>query len=344
MALVDYGAGNLEPECLQLYLQTEKHLQALLNTRNRVVIQTGEGMLALWSALKSTLQSGDRVLVISTGIFGYGFKPMAEAIGCEVRTVEYGYDETIHGLERIETAIREFQPKMITVVHCETPSGTLNPLKELGALKVKYGVPLLCADVVASVGGAFIETDAWQIDLAMGGSQKCLSAPANMSFLSVSEAAWKAAREVGYDGYDSLLCFSGLLDHGVFPYTPDWQGLAQLHKACELIAEEGVEKCLVRHVSVAEYTRMRLTEMGLKLYPVPEAVCSPTVTAVYVPESIGWETLDRALRAQGVVVGGNHERLAGKVFRIGHMGSQASLNRVKEGLDILEEILRKAGQ
>lgn len=339
VAAQNFGSADFEPEYLTLYRETEKLLQRMMKTQNRVVIQTGEGMLVLWTALKSTLRPGDRVLVLSTGIFGEGFGDMAKSMGCDVRVLDFGYDQTIHDFDTIEKAILEFKPKMITMVQNETPSGTTNPVKEIGDLKVKHGVPLLCVDIVSGLAGTDINVDAWNVDFALGGSQKCLSAPANMSFLSVSDQAWEIVKDVKYAGYEALLPFLTVRETGYFPYTPYWQGTAQLRKACELIFEEGLDCCIARHERVAAYCRERVQEMGLKLYPVEGAICSPTVTAVYVPEHMTWERLDSELRLQNMVVGGNYGRLAGKVFRIGHMGSQANINLIKEAMDILETVV-----
>lgn len=336
----NYGSADIEKDYVELYADTARMLGEIMQTKNQVVIQTGEGMLALWSALKSCLLPGDKVLAPSTGLFGYGMGQMAESIGCEVRTMGFGFDETFTDFDLIEKAIREFQPKMITMVQNETPSGTMNPVEEIGLLKEKYGVPLLYVDAVSGIGGSVVKTDDWHIDLCLGGSQKCLSAPASMSFLSVSPKAWEIIEKVQYVGYDALLPFHTAVEDAYFPYTPYWQGTAQLHKACELLLEEGLERVIERHEKVAEYCRERIEEMGLRLYPVADAVPSPTVTAVYVPENMTWEELDARLRDRGVVMGGNYGCLAGEVFRIGHMGSQANLNLVKEALDVLEEIVR----
>ena len=135
---------------------------------------------------------------MATGVFGYGIGEMAQSLGADVKTVGFSYDETINDMARIEAAIAEFKPRMITAVHCETPSGTLNPLAELGRLKERCGVPLFYVDAVSSIGGAPVKADEWRIDLCLGGSQKCLSAPPATSFLSVSEAAWEIAEAVGY--------------------------------------------------------------------------------------------------------------------------------------------------
>ena len=215
----NFGSADLEKEYIELYKATEKSLRKIMQTKNSVVIQTGEGMLALWSALKSCLLPGDKVLVLSTGLFGYGMGGMAEAIGCEVRTVGFGFDETFTDFDLIEKAIREFQPKMITMVQNETPSGTMNPVAEIGALKEKYAVPLLYVDAVSGLGGSVVKTDEWHIDLCLGASQKCLSAPASMSFLSVSDRAWEIIEEVGYVGYDALLPFRTAVKNAYFQFS-----------------------------------------------------------------------------------------------------------------------------
>lgn len=337
--MVNYGSADLEKDYIDLYKSTEKSLRKIMKTRNSVVIQTGEGMLALWSAMKSCLLPGDKVLALSTGLFGYGMGEMAESIGCEVRIVGFGFDESINDFALIEKAIQEFQPKMITMVQNETPSGTMNPVAEIGELKEKYGVPLLYVDAVSGLGGSVVKTDDWHIDLCLGGSQKCLSAPASMSFLSVSDKAWEIIEEIGYVGYDALLPFRYAVKNAYFPYTPYWQGIAQLNKACELLLEEGLSNAIARHKKVAGYCRQRAIDMGLRLYPAPDAIPSPTVTAVYVPDKISWKKLDAAFRAEGLVVGGNYGCLAGEVFRIGHMGTQANLNLVKEAMDIIEKAI-----
>lgn len=339
--MMNYGSADLEKDYIELYKATEKSLRKIMQTKNSVVVQTGEGMLALWSGLKSTLLPGDRVLALSTGIFGYGIGSMAESIGCEVKTIGFGFDETITDFDLIEKAILEFHPKMITMVQNETPSGTVNPVAEIGRLKEKYEVPLLYVDAVSGIGGSAVKTDEWCIDLCLGASQKCISAPANMSFLSVSDKAWEVVGEVGYVGYDALLPFRTAVKNAYFPYTPYWQGTAQLYKACELLLEEGLSKSIARHQKVAGYCRERAVAMGLQLYPAADAVPSPTVTALYVPKGIYWKEFDTRLRAEGLVVGGNYGCLAGEVFRIGHMGTQANLNMVKEAMDVIEKVLRE---
>lgn len=339
--LTNYGSGDIERDYAELYQRTQLNLQEIYATSSEMVIMTGEGMLALWSALKSTLQPGDRVLAVASGMFGFGIADMARSIGASVRTVDIPYNQTITDWQAIERGIAEFRPKMITVVHCETPSGTLNPLQRLGELKETYAVPLLYVDAVSSAGGTPLLTDEWKIDLCLGGAQKVVSAPAAMSFLSVSPRAWEIIEQVNYPGYDSLKAFHGVGESGAFPYTPYWHGTAALCAATEAIVHEGLENSFKRHAEVAAYCRARLARMGLTLYPAASAIQSPTLTAVNVPEGIPWPELDARFRRHGLVVGGNYGPLANKVFRIGHMGTQANRALVEQACDVIEKALQK---
>ncbi|MBR9985883.1 MAG: alanine--glyoxylate aminotransferase family protein [Desulfosarcina sp.] len=333
--LEPYGSGDLEIEFVELYTRTQRRLKAIFGTRDDIVIQSGEGMLALWSALKSCLVPGDRVLAVATGVFGYGIGEMAQSIGADVKIVGFSYDETINDMARIEAAIAEFKPRMITAVHCETPSGTLNPLEELGRLKHAYRVPLFYVDTVAGAGGVPVLADDWHIDLCLGGSQKCLSAPPDMSFLSVSPRAWEIIDAVGYVGYDALKPFQHAVENRLFPYTPSWQGVAALFTAAGLLLDEGLANSFNRHDAVARLCRQRLVEMGIDLFPAPKAIPSPTVTAAVIPEGFTWDTWDRRLRDHGLVVSGSYGPLAEKIFRLGHMGAQADRALVEQALEVI---------
>jgi len=203
----DYGSGQVESDFLCLYDAASRGIGKLMGTKDDVVLMTGEGMLALWGALKSCLKPGDHVVSVGTGVFGDGIGEMAESFGCIVEKVSLPYDCSIResDLAAVEEAIRRVKPVMLTAVHCETPSGTLNPIGLLGKLKKDLGVPLFYVDTVAGLGGAPVHMDEWNVDLMLGGSQKCLSCPPSMSMVGVSAAAWERMKEVNYQGYDAIL-------------------------------------------------------------------------------------------------------------------------------------------
>jgi aspartate aminotransferase-like enzyme len=334
---MDYGSSDLESEFFDLYMSCERTLQILLGTQNDVPIQVGEGMLALWGAMKSVLQPSDRVLAVSTGLFGAGFGTMAQQLGAEVELLDFG-NNGVADPQRVREAALRMHPKLITLVHCETPSGTLNPLREIGEICREVDA-LYCVDFVASAGGVPVEVDACYIDLGLLGSQKVLSLMPDLAMVSVSQRAWQVIEDVGYVGYDALLPWRNAIQDRYMPYTHNWHALAGLHAALELLLEEGLDNTYQRHASVARYCRERLKAMGVELFPADESHSSPTVTAAHVPEGWTWQELDGALREREMVVGGNYGPLAGKVFRIGHMGYQARMDLVEQGMDVLEEVL-----
>jgi aspartate aminotransferase-like enzyme len=335
--LENYGSADLEEDFFLLYEENERLLQQVLKTKNPVTIQSGEGMSVLWGALKSCLLPGDRLLAVSNGPFGRGFGEMAEAMGMEVLIVEAPEGEFPEAADVRKEALA-FRPHMITAVHCETPSGLLNPVAPLGEIAAEAGA-LLCVDYVASAGGADVRTDEWGIDLGLLGSQKVLSLLPDLSMTAVSPRAWKAAGRVNYQGYDALLPWKDGVKNRYLPYTHNWHAMSALKLSLERLLEEGLEASFARHEKAAGYCRERLAAMGVKIYPRREELSSPTVTAAMVPKGWTWQKLDGALREKGMVVGGSYGPLAGKVFRIGHMGSQADMDLVKRGMDILEEVL-----
>lgn len=336
--MTDFGCSDIEPEFVELYLQNVKLLQTLLNTTNDVVIMSGEGMVILWGALKSVLKPGDKVLCVSSGLFGDGFADMAKVCGAESQIVK-GPSGDCPTIEQVKSAMESFKPNVVTMVHCETPAGILNPVSEIGQLCHDLGC-LFLVDFVSSAGGAEVRVDDWHIDIGMLGSQKALSCVPDLSVGTISEKAWKVIDEVNYQGYDAIKQFRNWRERKEFPYTPNWHANAAMNASLNhIINEEGLENVLKRHKDVAEWTRNELTKLGLKVYPVRDELNSPTVTGVYLPEGWTWEALNKAMREKGVILGGTWGELSGKIFRIGHMGNQARMEIVEKALAALKEVL-----
>ena len=336
--LTDYGSADMEPEFFELYQATEAALGQILKTRNRLALMTGEGMAALWGALKSCLRPGDRVLAVGNGPYGVGIGKLAEGITGQLRTVRFNFDRPLD-LGQVEAAIADYRPHMVTAVHCDTPVGNLNPVQAIGALVRRYDVPLFYVDTVSAAAGAPLDVDGWGIDLALVGTQKCLSCLPDLAIVSVSARAWEVVHRVAYAGYDALAPWDGFVERRYTPYTLAWHAIAALNVACGLVLAEGVERVVERHAEVARTCRQRVRGLGLDLYQQDEATMSPTVTAVRVPSGLTWATLDGRLRERGVVMGGSWDELSGHVFRVGHMGSQADLGLVQAGLDALAAAL-----
>ncbi|GHV47668.1 aminotransferase V [Synergistales bacterium] len=337
--LTNYGSSDLEREFFELYAENQKLIQRLLGTNESVVITSGEAMSVLWGALKSTLKAGDRLLAVAGGLFGDGFADMGKEIGASVETVSSEYD-SLPDPEKVRAAALRFRPKMIAAVHCETPSGTITPLKALGDVAREVGA-LFLVDFVSSGGGVAVDVDDSHIDIGLLGSQKALSLPPSLAISTLSATAWDAIEKTRYSGYDAYLPWRNVPSHPAMPYTHDWHSMTALNISLSSIMEEGTEHVFARHFRAGALCRSAAKEIGLKLFPVSDAICSPTVSAFYVPEGWTWEKFDGALRGRGLAVGGNYGRLAGKVFRIGHMGSQADESLIRHGMEIIKDVLKR---
>ena len=341
----DLPSGDVDEAYFALYGQAGRRMAPLLGVEDNshdLVFMTGEGMLALWSALKSVIAPGDTVLSVGTGFFGDGIGDMAKQCGARVERVSLPHTSTIgcgNSLARIEEAIKRFRPKMITAVHCETPSGTLNPLAELGELKKTHGVPLFYVDAVSSIGGTPVLAAQWHVDLLLGGSQKCLSAPPSLCFMAVSPAAWARAAEVNYQGYEALLPWKNVVAEKMCPYTPYWHGLAALNAAAAVLLRQGPQSVYARHAEVAEACRRGLHALGLPPSVDDDAVPSPTVTAAYLPKGVTYAQWAGQLKERGLVIAKSYGHLDGKIFRLGHMGTQASMGLMDKALAILGQAL-----
>ncbi len=337
----NYPSPDLDEDFFLFYEETAAKLNKVLGASGSVILQTGEGMLGLWGALKNCLKPGEKLYAICNGVFGHGIGDMAESIGIDVKRYSHPYDCINFDYQRIEEDIKQFKPKMIAMVHCETPSGVVNPLDKIAELKVKYSVPLFCIDSVASAGGLPVDVDKYHVDLSLNGSQKCFSTPPDLTMVTVSKAAWEVIESVNYQGYDAFLPFKDALANKYFPNTLSWHSIAALAASIDMMFEEGLESVYRRHVEARDYCLHRLRKMDIQIYVSDEKAQASTVTAAYLPENIEFSQLYKACLEEGVAIAGSYGKLAQSLFRIGHMGNQANLRLLTLGLDRLEEALLK---
>lgn len=334
----DFASSDLEDEFFNLYHENQILIQKILHTQNDILITSGEAMSILWASLKCTLKPGEKILAVSSGLFGEGFAEMARTIGAEAEICSFDYD-LIPETQKIYEHAKKFRPKIITAVHCETPSGTLTlNLKEIGKIAHEIGA-LFVVDFVSSAGGASLDVDDAEIDIGLWGSQKVLSLTPSLSISTISKLAWDIIEKINYSGYEAFKDWRGVEDKKFMPYTHDWHSMKALNISLKKIIGEGIESVILRHEKAAQLCRDLGRETGLKLFPKDEKFSSPTVTAFYVPEKFSWKEFNSSLREKGLAVGGNYGKLAGKVFRIGHMGSQADFERVEKGMSIIKSIL-----
>ena len=335
---------DIDVEFCEFYKNTCKKMSSILNTENDVYILSGEGILGLEAACASLTEPGDKVLVIDNGIFGRGFDDFVKMYGGEVVYFSGDYTKEID-IEELEKFLqKENDFKYATVVHCDTPTGVLNDLSKICPLLKRYNI-LTVVDSVAAMVGEEIRVDDWQIDIALGGSQKAISAPAGLTIVSISEDAKNSMKNrkmpiVGF--YLNLTIWENYYENKWFPYTMPINEIIGLDRAIDNILEEKLENVLARHEKIASATRKAFTEYGLKLYL--ESGYSNTVTAVEIPENIGALNLTKhMLEKYNTLVSTSLCDYKDKLLRIGHMGENANLEFIIYVLNIVDKSLKDLG-
>ena len=335
---------DIDVEFCEFYKNTCKKMSSILNTEKDVYILSGEGILGLEAACASLTEPGDKVLVIDNGIFGRGFDDFVKMYGGEVVYFSGDYTKEID-IEELEKFLqKENDFKYATVVHCDTPTGVLNDLSKICPLLKRYNI-LTVVDSVAAMVGEEIRVDDWQIDIALGGSQKAISAPTGLTIVSISEDAKNSMKNrkmpiVGF--YLNLTIWENYYENKWFPYTMPINEIIGLDRAIDNILEEKLENVLARHEKIASATRKAFTEYGLKLYL--ESGYSNTVTAVEIPENIGALNLTKyMLETYNTLVSTSLCDYKDKLLRIGHMGENANLEFIIYVLNVIYKSLKDLG-
>lgn len=333
---------DLDPQFCEFYKETCELISSLLYTKHETLILSGEGILGLEAACASLTEPGDKVLVLDNGIYGKGFADFVSMYGGIPDIYSSDYKNIIDRKE-LESYLQEHNDyKYATVVHCDTPSGMLNPIEEICPLLKKYGI-LTVVDSVSAMFGNEVRVDDWQIDLLCGASQKAVSAPPGLTFVTVSDDAKEAMynRKTPIASfYANLATFKGYYEAKWFPYTMPISDIYGLRAAFDNIKED--TKMIERHAIIGEATRTAVKEAGLKLHL--ESGFSNTATVVDVPEQVTVEQILTDLKEKHhIMLAGSFSELEGKVIRIGHMGANANYNDMKETLRALQQVLEGLG-
>lgn len=331
---------DLDPEFYDFYKETCELISSLLYTENEVFILDGEGILGLEAACASLTEPGDSVLVLDNGVYGKGFADFVTMYGGKVTyyTAPYTREFDVEAFAEYLKDNHDF--KYATMVHCDTPSGVLNPVEELSRELHKYGI-LTIVDSVSGMFGEPIYVDRGQIDIVCGGSQKALSAPPGLTFVTVSPAALQTMenRKVPIASfYANILVFKDYYKNRWFPYTMPISDIYGLRAALENVKKD--THMWLRHAKLGSLTRQSVQEMGLELYL--ESGWSNTVTVIKVPDGITAEDiLETMKKDHNIMIAGSFDVLTGQVIRIGHMGENACEKDVRETLEALKETLDK---
>lgn len=328
---------DLDEDFYDFYKETCELISKLLHTKNETLILSGEGILGLEAACASLTEPGDRVLIIDNGLYGNGFQDFVKIYGGVPTLYTVDYRETIN-VQQLEAYLEKNHDfKYATVVHCDTPSGMLNDISKICPLLKKYGI-LTLVDSVSAMFGEYVNVDEFQIDLLCGGSQKAVSAPPGLTFVTISEAAkkcMKSRKTPIASFYANLTIFERYYENKWFPYTMPISDIYGLRAAFENISKD--TQILKRHKEIADKVRTKLTNIGYKLYQ--NSGFSNTVTVIEVPEGMAAKDILMEMKNKyNIMLAGSFGIFAGKVIRIGHMGENAREEKVDEVLYGLQKI------
>jgi alanine-glyoxylate transaminase/serine-glyoxylate transaminase/serine-pyruvate transaminase len=341
------------PEFSRLALELLEGVKEVFKTSGKVLIFPSSGSGAWEAAMVNTLSPGDSVLMFETGQFATLWQEMAGKLGLKVQFVpgdwRHGADPAT--AESILSEDRNHQIKAVGVVHNETSTGVASRIAEVRkAMDRAHHPALLMVDSISSLGSMDYQHDAWGIDVTVGGSQKGLMLPPGLSFNAISEKALAASKTArltrSYWDWEAMLNTNKV---GFFPYTPATNLLYALRESLTMLREEGLDNVFARHARHGEATRRAVRAWGLEVLCLNAAEYSSSSTSVLVPAGHNADELRKTILDHfNMSLGNGLNKLAGKVFRIGHLGDfndlmlAGTLSGVEMGL-ALAGVPHKAG-
>ncbi|HET7028433.1 MAG TPA: alanine--glyoxylate aminotransferase family protein [Candidatus Limnocylindrales bacterium] len=328
------------PEFASMLGRISTGLRPFFGTSNDVLLLSCAGTGGLEAAVVNTLSPGDAVLAVSIGSFGDRFAKIASTYGASVTKLDVEWGRAADP-EDVRRALRDAPSggyRAILLTHNETSTGVMNPLAALAAV-VHEDAPqtLVLVDGVSGLGAVAFEQDAWGLDVVVSGSQKAWMVAPGMAFASLGERAWQAAETARMPRfYLDLRAARKSAASGETPWTPAVGVVFQLDVAVGLMAAEGADAIFTRHAACAAATRAGLEALGFQLFAEP-AHRSNTVTAAWIPEGLDWKAFNADLKRRKLVLAGGQGQLAGKILRVGHLGT-VTLDEILGAIGVLEEV------
>jgi alanine-glyoxylate transaminase/serine-glyoxylate transaminase/serine-pyruvate transaminase len=333
------------PEFQEFAAKVLASVKTLFKTTNPVMIYPSSGTGAWESGLVNTLSPGDRLLVVETGQFAVLWRNMAEKLGLKPEVVPTDWRSGADP-NAIETRLKKDKVhdiKAVCVVHNETSTGARTWVDQIRkAMDAARHPALLMVDTVSSLAAMDYRHDEWGVDVAISGSQKGLMLPPGLSFAAVSQKAIAASKTAklprSYWSWDDMLAMNA---NGFFPYTPATGNLFGLAEAIAILHEEGLDNAFARHERLAEAVRRAVRAWGLDIWCHDPKAYSPAVTAVELPDAHNADAFRKlVLENFDMSLGTGLNKLAGKAFRIGHLGYTnelticGALSGVEMGLEL----------
>ncbi len=354
------GPTNVDPEVLRaLSRPTEAHtseyfakiFRESIESLRRIMlcdgypfIVAGAGTLAMEMAIANVVEAGDRVLVVSNGIFSERFCDIINGYGGVVERIEVEWGDVVDP-RKLRERLEEGNYKAVTVTHVDTSTGAANRAAQIGEVMKDFDA-LYILDTVCSLGGMEVRIDDWNVDICVSGSQKALAIPPGLAIVAASDRAVEAYKSrksrvsFYYGNFGNWIPI--MEDPSKYFSTPPVNMIYAFHRSLQGILEEGLERRFRRHEVMSTAFRSAMEALGMRLVAKGDCAAS-TVSAVYYPDGVEDVEFRRAMSSKyHVVVAGGIGKLKQKAFRVGHMGN-VNMNDIVSTVSAIERSLGEQG-
>ncbi len=342
-AMAKKTIGHLDPYFIQIMDGIKQQLRSLLNTKNALTLPiSGTGSAGMETCFVNLVEPGDRVLIITNGVFGKRMQDVAGRLGAKVDALEYEWGTPVVPAD-VKQKVAANRYKIVAVVHAETSTGVQNPVAEIGEI-LKGSDALYLMDTVTGLGGIPVEMDQWGVDALYSGTQKCLSCPPGLSPVSFSDRAVAAIKSRKTKVPNWYLDLTMIIDYWqgntrAYHHTAPINMLYGLYQALYVLLEEGLENVFSRHQNAHHQLVAGLEKLGMEMLVAP-GFRLPMLNAVKVPAGLDEAAVRKALRmTHKIEIGAGLGPLAGKIWRIGLMGHTARAANVDRFIGALKQCL-----
>ncbi len=338
--------GHLDREFLEIMNRTKDLLAKIFETSNEFTIPiSGTGSAGMETSLVNFIEPGDRVLVCINGLFGQRMADIVERCGGDLEVVEAEWGRIIEP-DQVEQALAKRPAKIVSIVHAETSTGVLQPIKPIADIAHKHGA-ILVVDAVTSLAGAPVQVDESGMDVCHSGTQKCLSCPPGLSPITIGPRAAEIldARKTKVLSWylDLTMLHSYWGKERFYHHTAPVNMIYALYESLRIIHEEGLKARFARHELHSNALKAGLEAMGLSLF-AQEGYRAPMLTTVRIPEGVDDARVRKSLMdSYRLEIGGGLGPIKGKIWRIGLMGHSCTRENVMLFLAALEDALLAEG-
>ena len=321
-ALGRHPIGHRSKDFQNIVKSTTENLQWLHQTKNEILTITGSGTAAMEAGIINTLSKGETVICGENGKFGQRWVKVAEEFGLKVIQINAEWGKPLEPEKFKDILENDFNKdiKAVILTHSETSTGVINDLKTISKYIRKHKQALSIIDCVTSIGAFNVPIDEWELDIVASGSQKGYMIPPGLSFISMSDKAWRANELSNLPKfYLDLKSYKKSLINNSNPFTPSVNLMFALDEALKMMKDEGLENIFQKH----ERHKLAISEaakkLNLKLFASKESL-SPSITAIET-QNFDAESFRKSIQDKyGIQLAGGQDHLKGKIFRVGHLG------------------------